>query len=648
MRHRYLGAPPPPTIPPHGDHRLRRALLTLALLTTLIGALPPNAATTAADQEFVVVSRGQNGFGELGDGTTRIRTTPVIAIGMGGSAILRGVTALSAGGVHTLALRTDGTVLAWGDNNRGQLGRTDAQYRSTVLAPTIVMGLDGGGTLRGVVTVVAGSAHSFALRSDGTVVAWGDNDHGQLGDGTTTERHAPVAVKGLGGGGLLDNVRSVATYSGTSIALRNDGSVVAWGDNTYSQLGDGTTIERHTPVLLRGVEGERTLGGIVAVAAGSTHLVALRGDGTVVAWGDHTYGQLGKGAPSDSGSNLPVAVVGTNGSGLLRDIAAISASGASTLALRRDGTVVGWGDNHWGQLGVGNRGSNNTPTDVHAVGDIGLLGGIAAIAIGGDHSLALRANGTVLTWGSRSLAALSSPQDSDTIPVPLLAVGGAGPLTGGNAISAGGSHDALLVAVPRPPSCGRFGDVLVGDQACVAIEGLAARGVIRGCDQDASPPLFCPDDPTARAQMAALIARAVGWDAENHATAFPDRCLAPGNCIDDALWRNVGTLQFHGVAKSYPDGTYNPFDNVLYAQAISFITRAMVKKGYWTQATLDINSTYYAVPSSSGHRLDLITYLKYAGPVPGTTSRTDPFAEWDQVTTRAWFARALWQALKDR
>ncbi len=195
--------------------------------------------------------------------------------------------------------------------------------------------------------------------------------------------------------------------------------------------------------------------------------------------------------------------------------------------------------------------------------------------------------------------------------------------------------------------CGlAFSDVKESNGACEAIEGLAARGIIKGCDQAVTPPRFCPGDPTVRAQMAALIARTVGWDAEDHQNAFPDRCLPSGGCIDDALWRNVGTLQFYGVAKGFQDGTYNPFDNVLHAQTISFITRAMVKKGTWTQATVDDGTVYPNIPASSGHRLDFVTYVARVGPVPGTTTKTQNFDAWNTPSTREWFALALWQAIK--
>src|SRR3954452_22293870 len=120
----------------------------------------------------------------------------------------------------------------------------------------------------------------------------------------------------------------------------------------------------------------------------------------------------------------------------------------------------------------------------------------------------------------------------------------------------GGSGGPRATGAAAVPS---FRDVATTDPAFNAVTQLATRGIIKGCDQTTSPPLFCPIEHTLRAQMAALIARAMGWDTENHGNTFPDQCKAPGNCIDTDLWRNVGTLQFYGVAKGYPDGTYDPF-----------------------------------------------------------------------------------------
>ena len=139
--------------------------------------------------------------------------------------------------------------------------------------------------------------------------------------------------------------------------------------------------------------------------------------------------------------------------------------------------------------------------------------------------------------------------------------------------------------------------------------------------------------------MAALIARAMGWDAEDHGNRFPDR----GN-VDDDLWRNVGTLAYYNVARGYQDGKYRPTAPVLNAQVISFVTRPMVAQGYWTPQP-DDSGLYPNVPAGSGHREDLATYVAYAGAVPGGGASDAAWAGWDEPSTRAWHAEVLWRAL---
>ncbi len=194
-----------------------------------------------------------------------------------------------------------------------------------------------------------------------------------------------------------------------------------------------------------------------------------------------------------------------------------------------------------------------------------------------------------------------------------------------------GMTGTLVVAAATLPS---FPDVPPDDPGYEAIRQLAARDIIRGY-QDGR---FGPDDLVLRAQMAALIARAIGADWENHATPFPDR-----GGVDDNLWRNVGTLAFYDIARGYPDGKYRPLDDVLYAQVVSFITRGMVARGYWQQRA-DDPTVYPNVPASSGHRADIATFVAHAGLLPGTSSATEDWAVWDQPATRRWFVQAEWQA----
>ncbi len=209
-----------------------------------------------------------------------------------------------------------------------------------------------------------------------------------------------------------------------------------------------------------------------------------------------------------------------------------------------------------------------------------------------------------------------------------LDTGWANPLT----LTMNANHAVVATFAPRPV----FADVPANAPVAEAIVQLAARGVIKGYGFPDNR--FGPDDVTLRAQMAALIARAMGWDGEDYGTPFGDRAGT-----DHDLWRKVGTLAHHGVARGYANGTFNPTDPVLHAQTISFITRAMVAKGYWAPQA-DNAALYPNVPAESGHRGDLATFAAYAGDVPGAAA-TAIWEEWDRPVTRAWFAITLWQAL---
>jgi len=227
---------------------------------------------------------GANGFGQLGDGTVRdFCWNPVQAQG------LTDVVAIAGGWFHTLALRRDGTVWAWGSNKYGQLGDGTTTDR---LTPVQVQGM------ADVVAIAGGVAHTIALRRDGTVWAWGWNKYVQLGDGTTTDRLTPVQVQGMA------DVDAIAGGYYHTIALRRDGTVWAWGSNGDGQLGDGTTTNRSTPVQVQGIAD------VLAIAGGGWHTLALRGDGTVWAWGSDGFDQLGDGPQTWDDRSTPVQVQG--------------------------------------------------------------------------------------------------------------------------------------------------------------------------------------------------------------------------------------------------------------------------------------------------------------------------------------------------
>ena len=238
---------------------------------------------------------------------------------------------------HTLYVKDDGTVWAWGNNSNGQLGDESVKSKNT---PVQISGLSS------MTAIAAGDSHTVAVKSDGTVWAWGNNSNGQLGDRSTTPRYAAVQVSGLSGmsSGI---VIAVAAGHDHTVVLKNDGTVWAWGNNATGQLGNGNSTPSDTPVQVNG------LSGVTAVAAGFVHTVALKSDGTVWTWGNNSKGQLGNGltngVPIDSAT--PVQVSGLSGA---MDIAAgYEGSVALKGALKGDGTVWGWGSNSYGQLGNG-------------------------------------------------------------------------------------------------------------------------------------------------------------------------------------------------------------------------------------------------------------------------------------------------------
>ena len=240
-------------------------------------------------------------FGQLGDGTNADRHAPVQVRN------LSGVTAITANGDHSLALKSDGTLWAWGNNFWGQLGDGTTVHRN---APVQVL------NLTGVRCMAAGAEHSLALMQDGTVRAWGENVAGDLGDGTTTDRHTAVQVSSLSG------VKALAAGTGFSLALKTDGTVWAWGTNDFGQLGDGTNNDHHTPM-----EVSTNVGGVLAIAAGGASSLAVRNNAIVQDWGQNMCGQLGDGSTMDHPFAVQVVGIVEN----LNDVIAVGSGTCHTV-----------------------------------------------------------------------------------------------------------------------------------------------------------------------------------------------------------------------------------------------------------------------------------------------------------------------------
>ncbi len=311
-----------------------------------------------------VLCWGDNGFGQLGNGSTGGSAIPV-----GVSGLASGVTAVSAGGLFNCAVTSAGGAKCWGSG----FGAT----------PVDVVGL-----ASGVASIDGGGQHTCAVTTGGGLKCWGQNGFGQLGDGTTTKTVTPVDVSGLASG-----VVSVSPGIEHTCALMVSGGVKCWGFNDFGQLGDGTTAGSTVPVDVVGLAS-----GITAIAAGGNYSCALTSTGGIKCWG------LG------FGTN-PVDVVGLNS-----DVAAISASLYHFCALTTAGGLKCRGQNAFGQLGDGTTTKTVTPVDV-----VGFASGASAVATGYHHTCAVTTAGGAKCWGSNYDGQLGNGRTSgfDANPIPV-------------------------------------------------------------------------------------------------------------------------------------------------------------------------------------------------------------------------------------
>jgi alpha-tubulin suppressor-like RCC1 family protein len=407
------------------SRRLVQVATSAALAIGLAGgALATSGAAQARPSHFLpsrslAVSCGLNQVGQLGNGSTALSTT------YGGVSGLTGVTQVSAGSDHGLALTTDGTVWAWGSDAEGQLGNGSVSV-PPVTVPVPVAGLTG------VTQIAAGHYFSLALTSDGSVWAWGDNSYDELGNGTSGsmgDTDVPVQVPGLTG------VSQIAAGNEFSLARRSDGTVWAWGDNTWGQLGNDTTSYGDVPIQVPGLTR------VTQIAAGQDWAMAARTQGfittatSVWTWGRNDNGQLGDGTLTTR--STPEAVGGISVPGI-REIAA---GGDFALVLGSDGSVWGWGGDFDSQLG-------NSPTFAWTapVETIGMDSGITQLSAGASHALALRSDGTVLAWGNNQAGEIGTGAYSDpTLPVVVPG------LTNVTQVSAGAEYSLAVHTVYGRP-----------------------------------------------------------------------------------------------------------------------------------------------------------------------------------------------------
>ncbi|MCA0295792.1 MAG: hypothetical protein LCH96_10895 [Actinobacteria bacterium] len=305
---------------------------------------------------------GDNGYGQLGSGTSAPQSSPVGVSGLGSK-----VASISSGYTHTCAVTTKGKAYCWGYNALGTLGDNTTNNSAT---PVAVYGLD-----KNVRSISAGWTSTCAVTTAGRVRCWGDNSAGQLGDGTTTNSLKPVTVRGLTSG-----VKSVSVGLAYACALKNSGRVVCWGSNAYGELGDNTSTDRLTPVLVYELSGAKS------VSIAFHHTCATRTNGKAVCWGYNTYGQLGDGTTVSS--SRPVVV-----SGFASKTSVVKTGEFGTCLIKTNGAAYCWGDNGWGQVGDKTTTNRLAPVKVHS------LGSTKKISVGLVHTCAITSSKSVKCWG---------------------------------------------------------------------------------------------------------------------------------------------------------------------------------------------------------------------------------------------------------
>jgi alpha-tubulin suppressor-like RCC1 family protein len=368
-----------------------RATPTGALIEDVQAIDAGSAHTCALLANGTVKCWGNNLKGQLGDATTISRASPVSVLALNGT-----ITDVSVGESHSCAVMQTGAVRCWGSNTNGQFGNATDSFYARALAPTQVLDL----TTREVraADLALGATHSCAHMQSGIVACWGENDHGQLGNGNNDGKLIPVQVIALDSGST-----SLTSRSQHTCAVTPDRIARCWGINDYGQLGDGTRDNRFAPVAVSNLANVRM------VSAGTAHTCAATYAGDAYCWGDNTYGQAG--GITETLMLAPKLISGVSG------VTRVAAGAQHTCALTVSGSVHCWGNNQFYQLG------NPIPENHVQPSRVVNLSDAIDLVAGALHTCALRANGAVICWGYNSNGQLGNRTTTDQFaPVSVIGI----------------------------------------------------------------------------------------------------------------------------------------------------------------------------------------------------------------------------------
>jgi alpha-tubulin suppressor-like RCC1 family protein len=316
--------------------------------------------TVAIKADGTLWAWGDNTFGQLGNGQATLVEFAPVQIGTDTK-----WSTVSAGDFHTVAMKTDGTIWAWGDSADGTLGTGETYSGIIVTVPTQI------GTATDWVAIATGQDHTLAVKANGQLWGWGSNGSGQLGDQSNLEARGPIQI------GTASDWASVTTRGSESVARKKNGTLFSFGLNAYGQLGDGTFVNKDLPTQV-GIDANWSVFG-----SGDRHTAALKADGTLWTWGDNGAGQLGAGA-TGAPRNTPLQI------GTATDFVAVEAGEVHTVALKANGTVFAMGDNTLGQLCNGSNVAKAAPTpgvspisgDLDEDGNIDINDAVRALRVG--------------------------------------------------------------------------------------------------------------------------------------------------------------------------------------------------------------------------------------------------------------------------
>lgn len=451
---------------------------------------------------------GFNRSGALGDGTTTNSATPVLVVGLTGSA-----RAVSAGGDFACAVLVNGEVQCWGNGTSGQLGNGETESSGT---PVTVEGLDAS-----IVEVVASSSFACAHTDTGAVNCWGNNSSGQLGDNTTTDSSTPVAVQDLAG-----PVIGLSSSSSHICAVLESGQLQCWGANRFGQLGLGCATAPHLlPQSLSPFPSK-----IIGLQTGWNHTCAMNAQGQLFCWGWNERGQVG--LPAGDAPE-PVEVVGID-----EEVTALALGVSHSCALTAGGDVKCWGSNVQGQLGDGSNAS------CQQVVDVALGGKAKALAAGSNHTCAVLTSGQVRCWGNNREHQINADSELNYLSPVAPSV----PVSNVMALGGGEDHTCALLA-DRGVTC--WGSNLYEQVAAATTISDAVTldsGRYQNCTVDSAGALTCwgsrglvisPQQPysvTTAGDVASSVA-----SGENHGCAIIDgavRCWGVG--LDGQLGAGAG------------------------------------------------------------------------------------------------------------